>query len=86
MELVPLHLVLLSPWAMRPNSLLNDVFHISLVTGALMSLRYWVMVSPVVGWMMGAQKCSMSTSRLLVPSLDGDDIRKDDGVHVSSFL
>ena len=66
-------LVLLSPCAILPNSLPNAVVHTSRVMGSLANFLYFVMVSPVTGWMTGAQKCSISTSywfSLLVVGLE----------------
>ena len=61
MEQVTGVFVLLSPWAMMPNYFPNAVDHISRVTGSLTRFWYLVIVSPVMGWMTGAQKCSMFT-------------------------
>ena len=63
MEQVPGVFVFSSPWDMLPNSFPNSVDHISRVTGYLTSFWYLVIVSPVMGWITGAQKYSMSTSK-----------------------
>ena len=56
--------VLLSPWVVRPFSFPNPVCHVPRTSGSesRASFLYCVMVSPVLGCTIAAQKCPMSTS------------------------
>ena len=57
---VPFSPVNASPWANPPNSFPNACVQMSEVAGSLASFLWEVTVSPVVGWMTGAAKCSKS--------------------------
>ena len=58
MESVPGVLVTLSPWARLPNSLPKARDHVCARIGSVTSFLYFVIDSPVLGCMTGAQKCS----------------------------
>ena len=52
---MPFVLVLLSPCVRLPHSLPNAVFHTDCVSGSAASFLYFVIVSPLMGWMTAAQ-------------------------------
>ena len=54
-ESVPFVLVLLSPFVKFPHSFPNSVFHTACVAGSAASFLYYVIVSPLMGWMTAAQ-------------------------------
>ena len=54
-ESVPFVLVLLSPCVRFPHSLPNAVVYTAYVAGYVASLLYFVIVSPLMGWMTAAQ-------------------------------
>ena len=66
MEQVPGVFVLSFPLIHVANFFPNSVDHISRVIGSLTSFCYLVIVFPVMGWMNGAQKCSISTSKFVI--------------------
>ena len=55
-----------SPWARLPNSFLKAHDQVSRRSGSLRRMWYLEMALPVVGWMTGAQKCSMFGCVVLV--------------------
>ena len=54
-ESVPFVLVLLSPCVRFPHSFPNAVVHTAWVAGSAASFFYFVIVSPLMGWMTAAQ-------------------------------
>ena len=57
MELVPGVFVASSPCAKFLDSLLKARDRVCVMSGSVTSFLYFVMDSPMVGWMTGAQKC-----------------------------
>ena len=82
MESVPFVFVYWLPCARFPNSLPKAVVQVSLKIGSLTSFWYLVMVAPVIGWITGLAKCSMSMSKLSLCAV-GQAERNDDGVQIS---
>ena len=54
-ESVPMVLVLLSPCVRFPHYFPNAVVHTACVAGSAASFLYFVIVSPLMGWMTAAQ-------------------------------
>ena len=52
---MPFVLVLLSPCVRFPYSFPNAVVHTACVAGSAASFLYFVIISPLMGWMMTAQ-------------------------------
>jgi hypothetical protein len=81
-ESVPFVFVCVSPCARFPNSFPKAVVQVSRKIGSLTSFWYRVMVAPVIGWITGLAKCSISMSKLSLCAV-GQAERKDDGVPIS---
>ena len=52
---MPFVLVLLSPCVRFPHSFPNDIVHTAWVAGSVARFSYFVIVSPLMGWMTAAQ-------------------------------